>query len=63
MGFVSSRKDSAARAGSVVLDMLLKFDVLKYIEDGTWQLADNPKTRRLYSYASKTCLVSCAVIH
>jgi hypothetical protein len=50
MGFVGIREDSASGAGSVVLDMLLKFGVLKHIDNRTWQLEDNAKTRRLYSY-------------
>jgi hypothetical protein len=50
MGFVGICKDSATGAGSVVLDLLLKFSVLKYIEDGTWQLEENAKLSRLYSY-------------
>jgi hypothetical protein len=36
MGFVSIKEDSAVGAGSVVLDMLLKFGALKYIDSRTW---------------------------
>jgi hypothetical protein len=50
MGFVGIREDSATGACSVVLDMLLKFGILKYIDYETWQLANNAKIRRLYSY-------------
>jgi hypothetical protein len=40
MGFVGIREDSAAGAGSVVLDMLLKFGLLQYNKDNTsWELA------------------------
>ena len=35
MGFVGIREDSAAGAGSVVLDMLLKFGLLQYNDDNT----------------------------
>jgi hypothetical protein len=38
MGFVGIREDSSAGAGSVVLDMLLKFRLLKYNEDELWEL-------------------------
>ncbi len=38
MGFVGIREDSAAGAGSVVLDMLLKFGLLKYNNDNTWDI-------------------------
>jgi hypothetical protein len=59
MGFVGIQEDSAAGAGSVVLDMLLKFGVLKYINDGTWQLEVNAKSRQLHSYgdckSNKNC--------
>ena len=35
MGFVSVREDSLNRAALVILDMLLKFGVLVYKDDGT----------------------------
>ena len=38
IGFVGIRKDLAAGAGSVVLDMLLKFSLLKYNNDESWKL-------------------------
>ena len=38
MGFVGIREESAAGAGSVVLDMLLKFGLLKYNDDNTWEV-------------------------
>ena len=53
MGFVGIREDSAAGAGSVVLDMLLKFGLIKYNDDNTWGLADDVHTRRLYSFGDR----------
>ena len=53
MGFVGIREDSAAGAGSVVLDMLLKFGFIKYNNDNTWGLADDVHTRRLYSFGDR----------
>ena len=38
IGFVGIRKNLAAGAGSVVLDMLLKFSLLKYNMDESWKL-------------------------
>jgi hypothetical protein len=59
MRFVGIREDSAAGARSVVLDMLLKFGVLKYIAGKMWQLEDNAKTRRLYSYGDRKSNENC----
>jgi hypothetical protein len=53
MGFVGIREDSAAGAGSVVLDMLLKFRLLKYNKNKTWELAENVRTRQLYSFGDR----------
>ncbi len=53
MGFVSIKEDSAVGAGSVVLDMLLKFGALKYIDSRTWWLEDIATTHRLYSYGDR----------
>jgi len=36
MGFIGIQEDSAAGAGSAVLDMLLKFGLLKYNDNKTW---------------------------
>jgi hypothetical protein len=60
MGFVGIREDLASGAGSVVLDMLLKFRVLKYIDNGTWQLDANAKTRHLYSYGDQKSNKNCS---
>jgi hypothetical protein len=60
MRFVSIREDSAVGAGSVVLDMLLKFGILKYIDDGTWQLADNAEMCQLYSYGDQKLNENCS---
>ena len=41
MGFMGIRKDSAKKgAGSVVLKTLLKFSLLKYYDNETWELAE-----------------------
>jgi hypothetical protein len=53
MGFVGIREDSAAGAGSVVLDMLLKFRLLKYNDEGTWDLEPDSNLRWLYSFGDR----------
>jgi hypothetical protein len=60
MGFVGIREDSASGTGSVVLDMLLKFGVLTYIDNGTWQLEDNAKTPSLYGYGNQKSNKNCS---
>ncbi len=50
MGFVGIRKDSAVGTRSVILDMLLKFGLLKYNNNKTWELAENVGSRRLYNF-------------
>jgi hypothetical protein len=50
MGFVGVREDSAAGAGSVVLDILIKFGILKYNENKSWELEANANKRRLYNF-------------
>jgi hypothetical protein len=59
MGFVGIHEDSAAGAGSVVLYMLLKFGVLKYNKNKTWELAENVRTRRLYSFGDRKSNENC----
>ena len=61
MGFVGIREDSAAAgAGSVVLDMLLKFGLLKYNDDNTcWEVAADINTRRLYSFGDRKSNENC----
>jgi hypothetical protein len=59
MGFVGIREDSATVAGSVVLDMLLKIGVLKYIDGKTWQLVDNANSCPLYSYRDRKSNEDC----
>ena len=53
MGFVGIREDLAAGAGSVVLDMLLKFGLLKYNDNESWELEPNYRVRRLYSFGDR----------
>jgi hypothetical protein len=45
MGFVGIREDSSAGAGSIILDMLLKFGLFKYNENKLWELEQNANTR------------------
>jgi hypothetical protein len=59
MGFVGIREDSAAGAGSVVLDMLLKFGLLKYKDGNTWELAKDINSRRLYSFGDRKSNENC----
>jgi hypothetical protein len=47
MGFVGVFEDSAAGAGSIVLDMLLKFEVLEYNKREMWELEVNTKSSQL----------------
>jgi hypothetical protein len=60
MGFVGICEDLAAGAGSVVVDMLLKFGLLKYNEDKSWELEQNAKTRRLHSFGDRKSNKNCA---
>ena len=57
--FVGVCKDSATGAGSVVLDLLLKFGVLKYVDDRMWQLVHNAPSRCLYSYKDRKSNKNC----
>jgi hypothetical protein len=59
MGFVGIQEESAAGAGSVVLDMLLKFGLLKYNDDNTWEVAADVNTRRLYSIGDRKSNENC----
>jgi hypothetical protein len=60
MGFVGIREDSAAGAGSVVLDMLLKFGLLKYNNDNTWDITADVNKRRLYSFGDRKSNENCS---
>jgi hypothetical protein len=53
MGFVGIQEDSAAGAGSVVLDMLLKFGLLKYNDNNTWDIAADINKSRLHSFGER----------
>ena len=59
MGFIGIREDSAVGAGSVVLDMLLKFGLLQYNDDNTWELAADINSRRLYSFGDRKSNKNC----
>jgi hypothetical protein len=59
MELVGIHEDSAAGAGSVVLDMLLKFGAIKYVDEGTWQLEENAKLHQLYSYGDQKSNENC----
>ena len=60
IGFVRIHKDSVSGAGSVVLDMLLKFGILKYTEEGTWELEPNAKSQWLYSFGDRKSNKNCS---
>ena len=60
MGFVGIREDSAAGAGSVVLDMLLKFGLLKYSDNNTWDIAADINKSRLYSFGDRKSNENCS---
>ena len=60
MGFVGIQEDSAAGAGSVVLDMLLKFGLLKYNDDNTWDIAAVVNKKRLYSFGDRKSNENCS---
>ena len=49
----------AAGAGGVVLDLLMKFGVLKCIDDRSWQLDCNAKSHCLYSYGDHKSNKNC----
>jgi hypothetical protein len=53
IGFIGICKDSSAGAGSVMLDMLLKFGVLKYNECEIWELGPNARMHCLYSFGDR----------
>ena len=59
IGFIGIREDSAVGAGSVVLDMLLKFGLLQYNDDNTWELAADINSRRLYSFGDRKSNKNC----
>jgi hypothetical protein len=59
MGFVGICEDSAAGAGSVVLNMLLKFGLLKYNENELWELEENANKRQLYSFGDRKSNKNC----
>ena len=61
MGFVGIREDSSAGAGSVVLDMLLKFGLLQYNDGNTWELAADINSQRLYSFGDRKSNKNCSV--
>jgi hypothetical protein len=44
MVFVGIREDSATGADSIILDMLIKFRLIKYNKNKTWELAENVRT-------------------
>ncbi len=59
MGFVGVHEYLAAGAGSIVLDMLLKFGVLKYNKWETWELQANAKSCWLYSFGNRKLNKNC----
>jgi hypothetical protein len=59
MGFVGIHEDSAAGAGSVVLDMLLKFGLLKYDENKLWEIEANALKRQLYGCGDRKSNKNC----
>ena len=59
MGFVGIREDLTAGAGSAILDMLLKFGLLKYNDGNTWELAKDINSRRLYSFGDRKSNENC----
>jgi hypothetical protein len=60
MGFIGIQEDSAAGAGSVVLDTLLKFVLLKYNDNNTWEVAADINKRRLYSFGDRKSNENCS---
>ena len=58
-GFVGIHEDSAAGAGSVVLDMLLKIGLLQYNDGNTRELAADINSRRLYSFGDRKSNENC----
>jgi hypothetical protein len=48
MGFVGVREDLSDGAAAVILDMLLKFGVLIYDQNGTWKLHQYANLHQLY---------------
>ena len=60
MGFVGIQEDSAAGADSVVLSMLLKFGLLKYNNNNTWDIAADVNKRRFYSFEDRKLNENCS---
>ena len=64
MGFVGVREDSADGAPAVILDMLLKFGIIIYDQNGTWKLHRYANLRRLYCFGDcKTIENSTAFVN
>ena len=59
MGFVGIREDLTAGAGSAILDLLLKFGLLKYNKNKTWELAENVRTRQLHNFGDRKSNENC----
>jgi hypothetical protein len=59
MGFVGIHEDLATGAGSVVMDLLLKFRLLKYNDNKTRELAENVRTQQLYSFGDRKSNENC----
>jgi cupin superfamily acireductone dioxygenase involved in methionine salvage len=53
MGFVGVHEDSSDGATAVILDMLLKFGILIYNQNGTWKLHRYANLRRLYCFGDR----------
>ncbi len=53
MGFVGVHEDSSDGATAVILDMLLKFGILIYDQNGTWKLHRYANLRRLYCFGDR----------
>jgi hypothetical protein len=53
MGFVGVREDSSDGIAAVIVDMLLKFEVLEYNQDETWALHHFAKLCRLYCFGDR----------
>ena len=53
MGFVGVREDSSFGTAAVVLDMLLKYGMLIYDDNGTWKLHQCANLRSLYYFGDR----------
>ena len=62
MGFVRIQEDSSAGAGSVDLDMLLKFGLLQYNNNESWELAHDVGTSGLYSFGDHKSNENCTAL-